>query len=77
MRPTRIMSINQMTPRYAQWMEKVQSSAMRGLLALGTDPSIISFSAGHPDVALFLVAQLAYMSREAFFPRPYAQITPG
>jgi hypothetical protein len=37
-----------MTPRFAQRMETVQPSAIRELLALGADPSIISFGAATP-----------------------------
>ncbi len=47
-----------MTPRYAQRMAKVQPSAIGELLALGADPSIISFGGGYPDATLFPAAQL-------------------
>ena len=47
-----------MTPRYAQRMAKVQPSAIGELLALGADPSIISFGGGYPDAALFPAEQL-------------------
>ena len=47
-----------MTPRYAQRMAKVQPSAIGELLALGADPSIISFGGGYPDATLFPVEQL-------------------
>ena len=47
-----------MTPRYAQRMATVQPSAIRELLALGTDPSIISFGGGYPDATLFPTNQL-------------------
>lgn len=47
-----------MTPRYAQRMAKVQPSAIGQLLALGADPSIISFGGGYPDATLFPAAQL-------------------
>lgn len=47
-----------MIPRYAQRMAKVQPSAIGELLALGADPSIISFGGGYPDAALFPVEQL-------------------
>ncbi len=42
-----------MTPRYAQRMNKVRPSAIGELLALGADPSIISFGGGYPDATLF------------------------
>jgi 2-aminoadipate transaminase len=42
-----------MTPRYAQRMARVQPSAIGELLALGADPSIISFGGGYPDAGLF------------------------
>ncbi|KPP85965.1 MAG: putative transcriptional regulator [Rhodobacteraceae bacterium HLUCCO07] len=47
-----------MTPRYAQRMDKVQPSAIGELLALGADPSIISFGGGYPDATLFPAEQL-------------------
>ncbi len=47
-----------MTFRYAQRMAKVQPSAIRELLALGADPSIISFGGGYPDATLFPVDKL-------------------
>ena len=47
-----------MTPRYAQRMASVQPSAIGELLALGADPSIISFGGGYPDASLFPVDQL-------------------
>jgi 2-aminoadipate transaminase len=47
-----------MIPRYAQRMANVQPSAIGELLALGADPSIISFGGGYPDATLFPVEQL-------------------
>ncbi len=47
-----------MTPRYAQRMAGVRPSAIGELLALGADPSIISFGGGYPDASLFPTAQL-------------------
>ncbi|MDP2085107.1 MAG: PLP-dependent aminotransferase family protein [Gemmobacter sp.] len=47
-----------MTPRYAQRMANVQPSAIGELLALGADPSIISFGGGYPDATLFPADQL-------------------
>ncbi|TGD41240.1 PLP-dependent aminotransferase family protein [Pseudotabrizicola sediminis] len=47
-----------MPTRYAQRMAKVQPSAIGELLALGADPSIISFGGGYPDATLFPAAQL-------------------
>ena len=47
-----------MTPRYARRMAKVQPSAIGELLALGADPSIISFGGGYPDATLFPAEQL-------------------
>lgn len=47
-----------MTPKYAQRMAKVQPSAIGELLALGADPSIISFGGGYPDATLFPADQL-------------------
>ncbi len=42
-----------MTFRYAERMAKVRPSAIGELLALGADPSIISFGGGYPDATLF------------------------
>ncbi len=53
-----------MTPRFAQRMQTVQPSAIRELLALGADPSIISFGGGYPDASLFPAEQLAAVFRE-------------
>lgn len=47
-----------MTPRYAQRMARVQPSAIGELLALGADPSIISFGGGYPDASLFPAERL-------------------
>lgn len=47
-----------MTPRFAQRMAEVQPSAIKELLALGADPSIISFGGGYPDASLFPTAKL-------------------
>lgn len=54
-----------MTPRFAQRMEAVQPSAIGELLALGADPSIISFGGGYPDATLFPKDQLEAVFREA------------
>jgi molybdate-binding protein len=53
-----------MTPRFAGRMDRVQPSAIRELLALGADPSIISFGGGYPDASLFPAGQLAAVFRE-------------
>jgi DNA-binding transcriptional MocR family regulator len=45
-------------------MEKVEPSAIKELLALGADPSIISFGGGYPDASLFPAAQLEQVFRE-------------
>lgn len=47
-----------MTPRFARRMAGVQPSAIGELLALGADPSIISFGGGYPDATLFPKEQL-------------------
>lgn len=47
-----------MAVKYAQRMAKVQPSAIGELLALGADPSIISFGGGYPDATLFPKEQL-------------------
>ena len=53
-----------MTPRYAQRMDMVRPSAIGELLALGADPSIISFGGGYPDASLFPTAQLDAVFQE-------------
>ena len=53
-----------MTPRFAGRMDRVQPSAIRELLALGADPSIISFGGGYPDASLFPAEQLEAVFRE-------------
>ena len=53
-----------MTPRYAQRMAGVQPSAIGELLALGADPSIISFGGGYPDASLFPAERLEAIFRD-------------
>lgn len=53
-----------MTPRYAQRMDQVRPSAIGELLALGADPSIISFGGGYPDATLFPADQLEAVFRD-------------
>ena len=43
---------------YARRMNRVRPSAIRELLRLGADPSVISFGGGYPDPALFPVEEL-------------------
>ncbi len=52
------------TPHFAERMDLVQPSAIRELLALGADPSIISFGGGYPDALLFPKDQLEAVFRE-------------
>ena len=40
-----------MNVQFARRMENVQPSAIRELLRLGADPSIISFGGGYPDAS--------------------------
>ena len=54
-----------MTPRLADRMQVVKPSAIRELLRLGADPSIISFGGGYPDDTLFPLEQLADVFRSA------------
>jgi 2-aminoadipate transaminase len=56
------------TKSYARRMQRVQPSAIRELLHLGTDPSLISFGGGYPDPALFPVAELAEVYAELLVP---------
>ena len=47
-----------MTARFAARMDRVQPNAIGELLALGADPSIISFGGGYPDPTLFPAKEL-------------------
>lgn len=51
--------------RYAQRMADVRPSAIGELLALGADPSIISFGGGYPDASLFPAEALESCFSEA------------
>ena len=53
-----------MTDRFASRMNHVKPSAIRDLLLLGVDPSIITLGGGYPDATLFPLEQL-----EAVFSR--------
>ena len=53
-----------MTDRFASRMNHVKPSAIRDLLLLGADPSIITFGGGYPDATLFPLEEL-----EAVFSR--------
>lgn len=55
-------------------MSRVQPSAIRELLRLGTDPDIISFGGGYPDAALFPVAELAQVYAELLTPEHSAAL---
>jgi 2-aminoadipate transaminase len=57
------------TDRLASRMAGVKPSAIRELLQLGADPSIISFGGGYPDATLFPVEQLDSIYREALLER--------
>jgi len=50
---------SRMARRMAGRMNRVQPSAIRDLLRLGDDPSIISFGGGYPDASLFPAEQLS------------------
>lgn len=50
--------------RFADRMTTVRPSAIRELLALGADPSIISFGGGYPDATLFPAEALEAVFRE-------------
>lgn len=50
---------------FARRMEQVRPSAIRDLLALGADPSILSFGGGYPDAALFPKGLLDGVFRDA------------
>lgn len=48
-----------MNSRFADRMLNVKPSAIRQLMQLGADPSIISFGGGYPDASLFPLEQLS------------------
>ena len=50
-----------MNVQFARRMENVQPSAIRELLRLGADPSIISFGGGYPDASIFVGAMNGFM----------------
>ena len=52
-----------MTIRLANRMSEVKPSAIRELLRLGADPSIMSFGGGYPDASLFPLEQLEAVFR--------------
>lgn len=54
-----------MNVQFARRMENVQPSAIRELLRLGADPSIISFGGGYPDASIFPLEQLNAVYEEA------------
>ena len=47
-----------MNYKYANRIERVKPSAIRELLKLGADPSIISFGGGYPDPEIFPIDKL-------------------
>ncbi|MGB3644436.1 MAG: PLP-dependent aminotransferase family protein [Mesorhizobium sp.] len=55
----------QMNIRLAERMSQVKPSAIRELLMLGADPSIISFGGGYPDASLFPLDHLESVFRTA------------
>lgn len=58
-----------MTVPFADRMAGVRPSAIRELLRLGDDPSIISFGGGYPDPSLFPMAELAAVFAEVLTPQ--------
>lgn len=54
-----------MKSRFADRMVNVKPSAIRQLLQLGADPSIISFGGGYPDASLFPFEQLSHVYQTA------------
>lgn len=53
-----------MAPAFARRTDRVRLSAIRELLRLGDDPSVISFGGGYPDPALFPVEELTSVFAE-------------
>jgi 2-aminoadipate transaminase len=58
-----------MSVSFADRMSLVKPSAIRELLRLGDDPSIISFGGGYPDPTLFPVSDLAAVFAELLTPQ--------
>ncbi len=58
-----------MTVQLARRMALVKPSAIRELLRLGDDPSIISFGGGYPDPALFPMDDLAAVFADLLTPQ--------
>jgi len=54
-----------MKSRFADRMVNVRPSAIRQLLQLGNDPTIISFGGGYPDASLFPLEQLNHVYQSA------------
>jgi DNA-binding transcriptional MocR family regulator len=48
-----------MKPIFASRMQRIKPSAIRELLRLGADPSVLSFGGGYPDATLFPTEALA------------------
>jgi 2-aminoadipate transaminase len=55
----------ELTSQFATRMKKVRPSAIRDLLQLGADPSVISFAGGYPDASMFPLEQLSAVYEEA------------
>ncbi len=55
-------------------MSRIQPSAIRELLRLGTDPEIISFGGGYPDPTLFPIAELAQVYADILVPERAAAL---
>ncbi len=53
-----------MPPEFARRNARVQHSAIRALLRLGDDPSVISFGGGYPDPAQFPIEELTAVYTE-------------
>ena len=53
-----------MNVQFARRMANVQPSAIRELLRLGADPSIISFGGGYPDASIFPLEHLNAVYQE-------------
>ena len=59
-----------MTPLLASRMDRIKPSAIRDLLRLGADPSVMSFGGGYPDGSLFPAEAIARAYQSAILDHP-------
>jgi DNA-binding transcriptional MocR family regulator len=66
--PERSPDVTRLPLEFAHRMDRVGPSAIRELLILGADPTIISFGGGYPDPALFPLHDLQTIFTELLVP---------